>query len=63
MSSSEKKQFYIKSRASVFESVSILQVMLDLGIISPADYEHFYERFEQVSKMMLGMIRNLQPAS
>ena len=63
MSAMDKKQFYISSRAMVFESVSILQVMLDLGIISPAEYQHFYDGYEQVSKMMLGMIRNLQPES
>jgi four helix bundle protein len=63
MGAQDKKQFYIRSRASVFECVSILQVMLDTGVISPSKFEHFYELFEQVSKMMLGMIRNLKPGN
>jgi four helix bundle protein len=63
MGPQDKKQFYIRSRASIFECVSILQVMLDTGVIAPSDYEHYYEQYERVSKMMLGMIRNLRPVS
>jgi len=59
----DKKQFYIRSRASVFECVSILQIMLDLKIISSVKYDNFYDQYEQVSKMMLGMIRNLKAQS
>jgi four helix bundle protein len=59
MSIQDKKQFYIRARASVFESVSILQVLNDLGILSDESYDFFYDRFEQVSKMLLGMIRNI----
>ena len=59
MSSQDKKQFYISARAYVFESVSILQVMKDLGVLSDENYDLFYDKFEQVSKMLLGMIRNV----
>jgi len=56
----DKKQFYIRSRASIFECVSILQVLLDIKGIEIAEYEKFYDKFEQLSKMMLGMIRSLK---
>jgi four helix bundle protein len=54
----DKRQFYIDSRGSLFEAVAILQIMQDQQIISEEDYDDLYGRFEQVSKMMLGMIRN-----
>ncbi len=59
MSAQDKKQFYIRSRASVFESVAILQIFLDLKVISETDFKNFYEQYESISKMILGMIRNL----
>jgi four helix bundle protein len=60
MSAADKKQFYIRSRASVNECVSILQICIDQGIISSSSYETLYDQYEQVSKMMLGMIRGLR---
>ena len=59
MGAQDKKQFYIRARASVFESVAILQIFLDLKIMSETEYTVFYEQFESISKMILGMIRNL----
>jgi four helix bundle protein len=55
----DKKQFYIRARASIFESVSVLQVLLDINVMQNSDYEVFYSKYEQISKMLLGMIRNV----
>lgn len=63
MGTQDKKQFYIRARASVFESVSILQVLFDLDVLTEKQYNIFYDQFEQISKMMLGMIRNLKVGS
>ena len=60
MTPEDKKQFYIRSRASVFECVSLLQICLDARIIDEKSYEHYYQAYEQISKMMLGMIRGLK---
>lgn len=59
MSSRDKKQFYIRSRASVNECVAILQILLDLRLIDKVRYNGLYEGYERISKMMLGMIRNI----
>jgi four helix bundle protein len=55
----DKKQFYIRARASVFESVSVLQVLQDINIMHFNEYEVYYCKYEQISKMLLGMIRNV----
>jgi len=59
MSGQDKKQFYIRARASVFESVSILHVLSDLGIMDEKYFNSLYDKFEEISKMLLGMIRNI----
>ncbi len=58
-SNSDKKRFYIMSRSSLFECVAILHVLLDNQIIAPEIFKIVYNQYEQVSKMMLGMIRNV----
>ena len=60
MSDADKKQFYIRSRSSVFECVSILQTLMDLKKIEPEKYNVYYAEYEGISKMMLGMIRGLK---
>ena len=59
MTTANKKLFYIKSRSSVFECVSILHILLDSRIVDQTSYDELYDLYEQVSKMMLGMIRGL----
>lgn len=58
-SNPDKKRFYIMSRSSLFECVAILHVMLDNQIIAPEIFKVVYDQYEQISKMMLGMIRNV----
>jgi len=60
MSAQDKKQFYIRARASVFESVSILQVLSDTDMIDEKLYRSLYDEYEQISKMILAMIRSLK---
>ncbi|MGE5356462.1 MAG: four helix bundle protein [Deltaproteobacteria bacterium] len=59
MSIQDKKQFYIRARASVFECVSILHVLSDLGMIEENYFNSLYNKYEEISKMLLGMIRNI----
>ena len=58
MSNSDKKHFLIIARSSVFESVAILEVVNDLGLIKEDVFKEFYDSYEQISKMLLGMIRS-----
>jgi four helix bundle protein len=58
VSDSDKKHFITLSRGAVFECVTLLQLVKDLGLIDDATYEDFYSKYEQVSKMLLGMYRS-----
>lgn len=60
MSDADKKQFYIRSRSSVFECVSIIQTLMDLNKMEKDFYEDLYNEYEGISKMLLGMIRSLK---
>lgn len=58
-SSRDKKNFYIISRSSIFEWIAILDILKDEGVLSENDYGLFYEKAEELSKMLFAMIRNL----
>ena len=60
MSTADKRRFYVMSRSSVFECVSILQTIYDLSLISQTDYDKIYSEYENISKMLLGLIRGLK---
>ena len=60
MSSADKKQFYIRARASTNECVSVLHSLIDLKIIEKAQFDLFYKNYEEISKMLLGLIRALK---
>jgi four helix bundle protein len=54
----EKRQFLTTARGSVFESVAILETLKGLDLIDDALFKEFYDGYEQISKMLLGMIRS-----
>jgi four helix bundle protein len=58
ISVNDKKHFITMARGSVNESVALLQITFDNGHISEEEYAGFYEKYEQVSKMLLGMYRS-----
>ena len=58
MSVNDKKHFITIARGSVNESVALLQLAKDLNQIEEEQYQSFYEKYEQVSKMLLGMYRS-----
>jgi four helix bundle protein len=58
-SNPEKRRLYIASRSSLFEMVAIFHMLKDMGIINEDTFGRYYDQFEQVSKMILGMIRNV----
>jgi len=59
-SRNEKRRFYIISRASLYECVSLFDFLLDLNIITQTEYNQFYSRFEEISKMLYAMIKKLE---
>jgi four helix bundle protein len=58
MTASDKKHFLTLSRGAVFQSVALMQQVFDQGQIEAKLYEELYEKYEQASKMLLGMYRS-----
>ncbi|HTX88431.1 MAG TPA: four helix bundle protein [Bacteroidales bacterium] len=58
MTDSDKRHFLTIARGSVFESVAILDIMKNMNLLPEETYQDFYNRYEQISKMLLGMYRS-----
>ena len=54
----DKRNFYTISRGSVYECVSLMELLLDDGAIDSATFQYFYNEFETVSKMLFGLIQS-----
>ncbi len=54
----EKRISFNKSRGAVYECTTIIQLLLDLGVLEEDKYNDFYARYEQISKMLLGIYRS-----
>ena len=60
VSRADKKLFYTIVRGSVFECVSIIKVLFDMEILNKDQNEEFYVRYEEISKMLLALSRNIK---
>ena len=58
MVNTEKKSFITASRGSVFQAVTILDLAHRLGFVDEDIFHEFYDGYEKISKMLLGMIRS-----
>ena len=58
MTTEDKKHYLTISRGSIFESVALMQQVFDQGNIDTKIYEELYAKYEQASKMLLGMYRS-----
>jgi four helix bundle protein len=58
MTTVDKKHYITIARSAVFECVAILQVLGELNALSQAQIQDLYDRYEKVSKMLLGMYRS-----
>ncbi len=58
MTNSDKKHYLTISRGSIFECVALMQHVFDKGQIDTKLYEDLYGKYEQASKMLLGMYRS-----
>ena len=54
----DKKEFITASRGYVFECVAILNIIVELNPEEKEKIDEFYNRYESLSKMLLGMIRS-----
>ena len=60
-SRADKRNFYTIARGSVYESVSLLELLRDGEEISRAEFDAFYKKLEVISKMLLGLINSQNP--
>jgi four helix bundle protein len=58
MTHPEKKHYLTLARGNINACVALMELAKELGWLSHDVYDHFYNRYEQMSKMMLGMIRS-----
>ncbi|HRY32135.1 MAG TPA: four helix bundle protein [Bacteroidales bacterium] len=58
ISENDKKHFLTIARGSVYESVAILNLVKDMNEIDEDRYNDLYQRYESISKMLLGMYRS-----
>jgi four helix bundle protein len=58
MTHAEKKQYLTMARGNINACVALMELAKELEWLENEAYERFYSRYEQMSKMMLGMIRS-----
>lgn len=58
-SKADRRNFYVISRSSVFESIAILDVLREENILEQQKFEVFYNKGEEISKILFAMIKNL----
>ncbi len=58
--SKDKRNFFIIARASALECSALFDVIEDLELLPVDKCEVFRKNLEEVSKMLFGLIRNLE---
>jgi four helix bundle protein len=58
-SKADRRNFYVISRSSIFECIAILDVLKDENALEGSQYKEFYNKAEEISKMLFAMIKNL----
>ncbi len=56
----DKRHFYVMARGSAFECVAIIDFLRDINKLHDSDFQKFYHRLEEISKMLFSMIRRLE---
>ena len=57
-SKADKKNFYTTARGSVYECVSLFEIILGEHYITKEFFDDFYQKYETISKMLLGLINS-----
>ena len=55
----DRKNFYIISRSSVFECIAVLDVLQNSELISAESYNLQYQKGEELSRIILALIKAL----
>ena len=59
----DRRNFYIIARSSVFECSSLISFLYDEGEILAALKENLYSPYEEISRILFTMIKNLEEPS
>lgn len=59
-SNKDRRNFYVIARGSVFECASLVRFLEEEGEIETSFKESLYNSFEEISKMLFVMIRQLE---
>ena len=54
----DKRRFINVARSSLFETVSILQILLDMNMMQKDLYDKLYSEYTSISKMLLALYRS-----
>ncbi len=54
----DKRNFYTIARGSVYECVSLFELIFEEGQINKEKFDGIYQEFETISKMLLGLINS-----
>jgi len=57
-SKADKRNFYIIARGSVYECVSLLELIFEERQIDQEKFDKLYKKYETISKMLLGLINS-----
>jgi four helix bundle protein len=55
-----KRNFYSIARSSVYECVSLFDIMLAEKSIKLEEYQYYYSKFEVVSKMLFNLMKSIK---
>ncbi len=55
----DKRNFYIIAKGSLYESVALLDILLDQSYIESKVYDYLYKEYEEATRMLFGLIRSL----
>ena len=57
-SKADKRNYYTNSRGSVYECVSLLELIIDENNIEKKKFDYFKSQYETISKMLLSLIKS-----
>jgi four helix bundle protein len=58
-SKADRRNFYVISRASLFECIAVLDILRDRDIIESSNFDVMVDAADELSRMLFAMIRNL----
>lgn len=55
----DRKNFFSIARGSIYETIAVTDVLFDDQVVTEEEHKLIYQSYEEVSKMLLGLINSL----